>query len=106
MELRWRVRELADERDWDTADLAREADLDEKTVRNILAGRTTRIDLRTIARLAEALGIQPGALWDVRPEPAWKQTAGSAGQASNEEVDAALCGRLEPDPGLDRSLRS
>jgi len=47
----WRVAELAEQRGWGARQLAKAAGLDEKTVRNILAGRATRVDLETIARL-------------------------------------------------------
>lgn len=105
----WRVEELAARRRWGARQLAEEAGLDQKTVRNILAGRATRVDLETIARLSEALGVAPGALWRVDPEAAeaWGRTAGTAGQAKPAELEEALAGwPQEPDPALERATRS
>lgn len=82
---------------------------DQKTVRNIVSGRATRVDLETIERLSQALGVRPGALWRVDPDPrkAWKNTAGAAGRASLEETNEILSGHWsgETDPGLERALR-
>ncbi len=86
------------------------AGLDEKTVRNILAGRATRVDLKTIARLSSTLEVTPGALWKSRPDPveAWVSTAGSAGQAEPSELEQILADRPSEyvDSGLERALRS
>lgn len=105
----WRVEELATQRGWGTRQLAEEAGLDQKTVRNILAGRATRVDLSTIARLSQALGVGPGSLWDIEADPAreWEKTAGSAGEARPGELDDVLAGRWseETDPALERALR-
>ena len=43
--------------------LADEAGVDIKTARNIVNGKATRVDLETIGRIAEALGVEPGPLW-------------------------------------------
>jgi DNA-binding Xre family transcriptional regulator len=106
----WRVEQLAAQRGWGARQLAEEAGLDQKTVRNILAGRATRVDLNTIAQLSRALGVGPGSLWDVGAEPsrAWERTAGSAGEARSGELDDVLAGRWaeQLDPALERSLRS
>jgi DNA-binding Xre family transcriptional regulator len=106
----WRVGELARQRGLTVRVLARASGLDEKTVRNIVAGRATRVDLDTIARLAGALGVGPGALWSMRPDPlqAWSATAGSAGRARPDELARALEGDASVlgDPGLERALRS
>jgi DNA-binding Xre family transcriptional regulator len=106
----WRVDELVAKRGWSASRLARAASLDEKTVRNIIAGRATRVDLETIARLASALQVTPGALWALRPDPAdaWKATAGCAGAAGREELLEALAGGgfEQPDSALERALRS
>lgn len=106
----WRVEELASQRGWGARQLAEEAGLDQKTVRNILAGRATRVDLNTIARLSRALGVGPGSLWDMGPDSAqaWERTAGAAGQAQPGELDAVLAGDWSEgtDPGLERALRS
>jgi DNA-binding Xre family transcriptional regulator len=106
----WRVEELAAQRGWTPRQLAEEAGLDQKTVRNILAGRATRVDLNTIARLSRALGVGPGSLWDLGADPAraWEKTAGSAGEAQPGELDDVLAGRWseQTDPALERALRS
>ncbi|HXS33391.1 MAG TPA: helix-turn-helix transcriptional regulator [Solirubrobacterales bacterium] len=107
-QITWRVEELAAQRGWGARQLAEATGLDQKTVRNILAGRATRVDLNTIARLSRALGVGPGALWDVGPNStgAWEKTAGSAGEAAPGELDAVLADRWSaPDPALERALR-
>lgn len=109
MAIAWRVEELAAQRGWGARQLAEEAGLDQKTVRNILAGRATRVDLNTIARLSQALGVGPGALWDLGSDlaAAWERTAGAAGEARAGELDEVLVGRWpEQDPALERALRS
>ncbi len=106
----WRVEELAAQRGWGARRLAEEAGLDQKTVRNILAGRATRVDLNTIERLSRALGVGPGSLWELGADPAgaWERTAGAAGEAGAGELDEVLAGSWpEPiDSGLERALRS
>lgn len=105
----WRVGELAERRGWSARRLAKAAGLDEKTVRNIVAGRATRVDLDTIAKLAGALGVGTGALWTVKPDPAqlWHACAGSAGHATSRELEQVLAGGHSEltDPGLERALR-
>jgi DNA-binding Xre family transcriptional regulator len=106
----WRVEELAAQRGWSARQLAEESGLDQKTVRNILGGRATRVDLETIARLSRALGVGPGSLWRVGPDPsqAWGKTAGAAGTARPGELEDVLAGAWSEgtDPGLERALRS
>ncbi len=106
----WRVEQLAAQRGWGARQLAEQAGLDPKTVRNILAGRATRVDLNTIAQLSRALGVGPGSLWDVGPETsgAWERTAGVAGEAQPDELERVLSGSWpEPhDPALERALRA
>jgi DNA-binding Xre family transcriptional regulator len=106
----WRVGELAAQRGWGARRLAEAAGLDEKTVRNILAGRATRVDLETIARLSSTLEVTPGALWTSEPDPvdAWLATAGAAGQAQPEELEELLAGARPElfDSALERALRS
>lgn len=105
----WRVHELATMRGLGARALAERAGLDEKTVRNILAGRATRVDLETISRLSGALNVRPGALWQTDPGPrrAWEQTAGAAGHAQADELHEALAdgGTQRVDPGLERATR-
>ncbi|MGH9118055.1 MAG: helix-turn-helix domain-containing protein [Acidimicrobiales bacterium] len=110
MTITWRVDELAARRGWGARSLAEVAGLDPKTVRNILAGRATRVDLDTIARLAAALEVTPGALWRTTPDrrAAWEAAVGAAGPASESELAEALAGTWSErtDPGLERADRS
>src|SRR5689334_22213414 len=108
-QVEWRVDQLAARRGWGARRLAEEAGLDQKTVRNILARRATRVDLNTIARLSRALGVGPGSLWEMEPDATgtWERTAGAAGQARPGELEEVLSGGWpDPDPALERALRS
>lgn len=109
-QIAWKVEELAARRGFNARRLAQATGLDQKTVRNIFAGRATRVDLNTIARLARALEVGPGALWNIQPDPAsaWEKTAGSAGEAAPGELDAALTGGCSEltDSALERAIRS
>jgi DNA-binding Xre family transcriptional regulator len=111
MAVTWRVDELAERRGWNARRLAERAGVDVKTARNILTGRATRVDLETIGRLADALGVQPGQLWHRRtapPKDRWAALAGVAGEASRDEIDALLRGDdrvAATDPGLERAAR-
>lgn len=106
----WRVGQLAAHRGWSTRRLAEAAGLDEKTVRNIVAGRATRVDLDTIARLSSTLEVTPGALWRSEPDPAdaWLAAAGAAGQAQHDELNELLAGNRSDtfDSALERAMRS
>ena len=105
----WRVDELAARKGWGARRLTDATGLDPKTVRNILTGRATRVDLETIARLADALDVRPGALWRTDPGPvdAWRETAGAAGVASPDELDDVVSGEWPDrlDPALERASR-
>jgi DNA-binding Xre family transcriptional regulator len=111
MTVTWRVDEWAERRGWNARVLAEKAGVDIKTARNILTGRATRVDLETIGRLADALGVEPGQLWHRGMAPRkdrWAVLAGVAGEASTEEIDALLRGddRGEVvEPGLERAAR-
>jgi DNA-binding Xre family transcriptional regulator len=110
VELTWRVNELAERRGWNAQRLAEKAGLDVKTVRNILNGRATRVDLETIGRLVDALGVEPGALWRrsrAGERDRWTATAGAAGIASREEIRRVLRGDWDEatDPALERAAR-
>lgn len=111
MAIRWRVDQLAARKGWTARQLAQHAGIDEKTARNILAGRATRVDLETIARLSAALGVPTGPLWrDAEPaiDPsAWDDTAGAAGEARPGELDAVFGGTWDEatDAGLERATR-
>lgn len=109
-QITWRVEELAAQHGWGVRRLSEETGLDQKTVRNIVAGRATRVDLKTIARLSRALGVGPGSLWEMDPDStgAWERTAGAAGEARAGELDDVLAGAWpeETDPAMERALRS
>jgi DNA-binding Xre family transcriptional regulator len=107
--VKWRVDELAERKGWNARQLAARAGVDIKTARNILTGQATRVDLETIGRLADALGVEPGELWRTGHTRAnrWATVAGVAGKATAAEMDWVL-GRSkpeEPDPGLERATR-
>lgn len=111
MAIRWRVDELAARKGWTARQLAEQAGVDEKTARNILAGRATRVDLETIARLSAALGVPVGPLWrdstSAADPSSWDETAGAGGTAQPGELDAVLGGTWgeATDPGLERAAR-
>lgn len=111
MAVRWRVAELAERKGWNARRLAEKAGVDIKTARNILTGRATRVDLETIGRLADALGVEPGSLWrrsaGTSQEDRWAALAGVAGNATKQEIDSILRGDWDEttDPGLERATR-
>lgn len=111
MGIKWRVDELAARLGWSARQLAEQAGVDEKTARNILAGRATRVDLETIARLSAALGVTAGPLWrdstTVADPRSWDETTGAAGAARPGEFDAVLGGAWgeATDSGLERATR-
>jgi DNA-binding Xre family transcriptional regulator len=110
MAVKWRVDELAERKGWNARRLAEKAGVDIKTARNILTGRATRVDLETIGRLADALGVEPGSLWrraGTSHKDRWAALAGVAGKATMEEIDSILRGDWDEttDPGLERAAR-
>jgi DNA-binding Xre family transcriptional regulator len=111
MAVTWRVDELAERKGWNARRLAEKAGVDIKTARNILTGRATRVDLETIGRLADALGVEPGSLWrrsgGTSQKDRWAALAGVAGNATKEEMDSILRGDWNEttDPGLERATR-
>jgi DNA-binding Xre family transcriptional regulator len=111
MAVKWRVDELAERKGWGARRLAEKAGVDIKTARNILTGRATRVDLETIGRLADALGVEPGSLWrrsgGKSGKDRWAALAGVAGKATKEEIDSVLRGDWDEttDPGLERAAR-
>jgi transcriptional regulator with XRE-family HTH domain len=110
MAMIWRVNELAQRRGWGVRRVAERAGVDVKTARNILTGRATRVDLETIGRLADAFGVDPGALWrrsGKGREGRWDATAGVAGSAPKDEILRALRGEWDEttEPGLERVTR-
>jgi transcriptional regulator with XRE-family HTH domain len=57
-----RVEELREAKGWNQAELARRAKVRPSTLVDIEKGRTKRIDLAVLERLAKALGVAPGYL--------------------------------------------
>jgi len=109
--VKWRVDELAERKGWNARRLAEKAGVDVKTARNIMTGHATRVDLETIGRLADALGVEPGSLWrrsgGKSGKDRWAALAGVAGKATKEEIDSVLRGDWDEttDPGLERAAR-
>src|ERR1700732_4981716 len=98
MAVKWRVDELAEKEGWNARRLAEKAGVDIKTARNILTGRATRVDLETIGRLADALGVEPGSLWRHTGQSRsdrWARAAGVTGKATLADMDWVL-GRSKP----------
>ena len=110
MTIEWRVSELVRARGWGARELAREAGIDEKTARNLIKGRATRVDVETIGRVAQALGVSPGPLWrdELSVVERWERIVGAAGHARPGEIDDVLSGRFDVDidPGLERATRA
>ncbi len=107
MTVSWRVDELADAKGLNARTLAARAGLAEKTVRNILKRRASRVDLATIDGLCKALDVAPGDLWsETDAGDPWGDTKGTAGTLTADEVEAILAGAKGPDvdPALSRAL--
>lgn len=60
--VRWTVGDLLDQRGMTTAEFAEKARLSYQQALNIRRSAYTRLDLETLARICEALGVQPGDL--------------------------------------------
>lgn len=107
----FRVDELLEERGWTVVRLASVADLDPKTVRNIVNNKATRVDLETIAKLSDALRVTPGELMIKRPtaverQAAWLRLRGIAGQGTPEDFADWPGGHsVETNPSLERATR-
>jgi transcriptional regulator with XRE-family HTH domain len=67
--VRIRIRELRDARQLSQTSLARLAGLRKATVSDIENGKTTRIDLETLEKLANALGVDAALLIDHTGRP-------------------------------------
>jgi transcriptional regulator with XRE-family HTH domain len=63
--LRLRVREEAEKRGFNMAQLARRADIDQRTLRRIYRDPTQEISTHVLAKLASALGVTPAELLEV-----------------------------------------
>jgi DNA-binding Xre family transcriptional regulator len=60
--VRWRLKEIAEERGFNPHSLAIEAKLSYNTVRPIWLNQARRADLDTIEALSNVLNVEPGAL--------------------------------------------
>ncbi len=63
--LRLKVKEFADQQGLNMAQLARKADIDQRTVRRIYRDPTQEISTTVLAKLAKALGVSPADLFEV-----------------------------------------
>lgn len=63
--VQWQLRQIAETRGFNMHSLAIEAKLSYNTVRPIWQNTARRADLDTIARLVDALNVQPGELFKV-----------------------------------------
>ena len=63
--LRLKVREEAEKRGLNMAQLARRADIDQRTLRRIYRDPTQEISTHVLAKLAAALGVGPSDLLEV-----------------------------------------
>jgi DNA-binding Xre family transcriptional regulator len=61
--VRLNIGDLCRERKWSPNDLAREAGITPLTARNLIRGNTERIDLVTMTKVCNALGVDPGSLF-------------------------------------------
>lgn len=67
--VRLKVPEILDERKITTADFAQRAGMTYNQALAIRRGVYTRIDLSTIARICEALNLEPGELFEFKKDP-------------------------------------
>jgi DNA-binding Xre family transcriptional regulator len=63
--IRLRVKELAEKRGLNMAQLARKADIDQRTLRRIYRDPTQEISALVLGKLATALNVSPGDLLEV-----------------------------------------
>jgi transcriptional regulator with XRE-family HTH domain len=63
--LRLKVREEAEKQGLNMAQLARRADIDQRTLRRIYRDPTQEISTHVLAKLASALGVAPAELLEV-----------------------------------------
>jgi len=61
--IRLRVRELREAKGWTQGELAEKAETHQPTISALESGRSTRVDLPVIERVARALGVSPGYLF-------------------------------------------
>ncbi len=63
--IRLRVKELAEQQGLNMAQLARKADIDQRTLRRIYRDPTQEISTIVLGKLATALNVSPGDLLEV-----------------------------------------
>jgi DNA-binding Xre family transcriptional regulator len=63
--IRLRVKELAEKQGLNMAQLARKADIDQRTLRRIYRDPTQEISTLTLDKIATALNVSPGDLLEV-----------------------------------------
>lgn len=68
MAIKWKVRQLAEQRGMNVSQLAEATKLAYSSTLDYWHGNAKRIDLRTMERLCKALDVQPCALFDYQPE--------------------------------------
>jgi putative transcriptional regulator len=66
--IRLRVPEILEERKMKTSDFAKASGLTFNTASSLARGMYDRIGLKTIAKVCDALQIQPGELFEYTPE--------------------------------------
>ncbi len=62
------IREHREARGWSQYRLAKESGVLQSTISRIEAGKTPKVDLVTLEKLARALGVHPAALIEYTPE--------------------------------------
>ena len=67
--VRLTVSDILDQRKMTTRELADAAGISYNTALSYRRGVNARIDFETLARLCDALGVHPGELFEITPEP-------------------------------------
>ena len=67
--LRLKIREFRDAKGWTQDDLAAKAGVRRATISDMENGKTQRVDLPVLERIANALGVLPQALLETVPPP-------------------------------------
>ncbi len=68
MKVSVQIQQLVAERGWDIQELARQVAVDEETAEQLYRGQPAEIDLPTLSRLSEALGVLPNDIVVAVPE--------------------------------------
>lgn len=69
-----RLSDIRRARKWSQAELGRRSGVSQATISRIEAGKTAGVDLRTLDKLSDALGVEPADL--IRREGRRKRTRG------------------------------